>query len=226
MRMLLSNRNTPSAQSALQVLDTLSLVLAALRRNVSKAPKPYVRLPRHPKASATGDDHSSRRPSDEDEVMNASEQQDNPVFRGPEEVCDGPSTTPNADYECVTPKKARTDNQEDYSDPTIVDSAEMNCDVEAEDRPFTTVTYKARFGTSGRDRMGDAASPPPGAAVLSSVDGSLAHPPGTKGPASRRTSRNSVDYAASRRASCGVLAPPADSQSEASSRADRHRLRH
>nr|XP_037279988.1 uncharacterized protein LOC119172953 [Rhipicephalus microplus] len=58
---------------------------------------------------------------------------------------------------------------------------------------------KARFGTSGRDRMGDAASPPPGAAVLSSVDGSLAHPPGTKGPASRRTSRNSVDYAASRR---------------------------
>ncbi|XP_075749976.1 uncharacterized protein LOC119172953 isoform X2 [Rhipicephalus microplus] len=72
---------------------------------------------------------------------------------------------------------------------------------------------KARFGTSGRDRMGDAASPPPGPAMLSSVDGSLAQPPGTKGPGSRRTSRNSVDYAASRRASCGMLAPPADSQS-------------
>ncbi|XP_050033441.1 uncharacterized protein [Dermacentor andersoni] len=74
---------------------------------------------------------------------------------------------------------------------------------------------KARFGTSGRDRMGDAASPPPGPAVLSSVDGSLAQAPGIKGggPGSRRTSRNSVDYAASRRASCGMLAPPADSQS-------------
>ncbi|KAL3222304.1 hypothetical protein MRX96_004998 [Rhipicephalus microplus] len=72
---------------------------------------------------------------------------------------------------------------------------------------------KARFGTSGRDRMGDAASPPPGSAFLSSVDGSLPQPPGTKGPASRRTSRNSVDYAASRRASCGMLAPPTDSQS-------------
>ncbi|KAH8020318.1 hypothetical protein HPB51_000634 [Rhipicephalus microplus] len=86
------------------------------RRHVSKAPKPYVRLPRRPKASATGGDHSSWRPSDEDEVMNASEQQDNHVFRGPEEDCDGPSTTPNADDECVTPKKARPDNQEDYSD--------------------------------------------------------------------------------------------------------------
>ncbi|KAH8021988.1 hypothetical protein HPB51_020598 [Rhipicephalus microplus] len=79
---------------------------------------------------------------DEDEVMNTSEQQENPVFRGPEEDCDGPSTTPNANDECVTPKKARTDNQEDYSSATIIDSVEMNCDIEAEDRPFTTVTYK------------------------------------------------------------------------------------
>nr|XP_037286085.1 signal peptide peptidase-like 2B [Rhipicephalus microplus] len=84
-------------------------------RHVSKAPKSHVRLPRPAKASATGGGNSSRRPSDEDEVMNASEQQDNPVFRGPEEDCDGPSTTPNADDECVTPKKARTDNQEDSS---------------------------------------------------------------------------------------------------------------
>ncbi|KAH6929982.1 hypothetical protein HPB50_007819 [Hyalomma asiaticum] len=63
--------------------------------------------------------------------------------------------------------------------------------------------------------MGDAASPSPGPAVLSSVDGSLAQQPAAKGggPGSRRTSRNSVDYAASRRASYGMLAPPADSQS-------------
>ncbi|KAL1480533.1 hypothetical protein MTO96_050949 [Rhipicephalus appendiculatus] len=74
--------------------------------------------------------------------MNASEQQENPVFRDPDDNCEGPSTPPNVDDECVTPKKARTDNQEDYSDATIIDSAEMNCDMEAEDRPFTTVTYK------------------------------------------------------------------------------------
>ncbi|KAL1431545.1 hypothetical protein MTO96_014064 [Rhipicephalus appendiculatus] len=111
-------------------------------RHVSQAPKPYLRLSRRPKASATGGGHSSQRPSDENEVMNASEQQENPVFRDPDDNCDGPSTTPNVDDECVTPKKARTDNQEDYSDATIIDSAEMNCDMEAEDRPFTTVTYK------------------------------------------------------------------------------------
>ncbi|KAH7950647.1 hypothetical protein HPB51_028317 [Rhipicephalus microplus] len=112
------------------------------RRHVSTARKPYVRVPRRSKASATGGGHSSRRPSEEDEVMNVSKQQDNPVFRGPEEDCDGPSTTPNANDECVTPKKARTDNQEDYSDARMIDSAEMNCDVEGEDRPFTTVTYE------------------------------------------------------------------------------------
>ncbi|KAL1443748.1 hypothetical protein MTO96_030190 [Rhipicephalus appendiculatus] len=111
-------------------------------RHVSQAPKPYLRLSRRPKASATGGGHSSQRPSDENEVMNASEQQDNPVFRDPDDNSDGPSTTPNVDDECVTPKKAGTDNQEDYSDATIIDSAEMNCDMEAEDRPFTTVTYK------------------------------------------------------------------------------------
>ncbi|KAL1421450.1 hypothetical protein MTO96_004143 [Rhipicephalus appendiculatus] len=74
--------------------------------------------------------------------MNASKQQENPVYRDPDENCGGPSTTPDADDEYVTPKKSRTDNQEDYSDATIIDSAEMNCDMEAEDRPFTTVTYK------------------------------------------------------------------------------------
>ncbi|KAH8038989.1 hypothetical protein HPB51_004667 [Rhipicephalus microplus] len=122
------------------VRPPLSYVTCGMR-HVSKAPKPYVRLPRRLKASATGGGHSSHRPSDEDEVMNASEQQDSPVFCVLEEDCDDPSTTPNADDKCVTPKKARTDNQEDYSDATIIDSAEINCDVEAEDRPFTTDTY-------------------------------------------------------------------------------------
>lgn len=79
---------------------------------------------------------------------------------------------------------------------------------------------KARFGSSGRDRMGDAASPGP-TTVLSSVDGSLDAP--NKGappaPGSRRTSRNSVDYAASRRASYGMLAPPGDSSQGCSRRA-------
>ncbi|KAH9383143.1 hypothetical protein HPB48_023878 [Haemaphysalis longicornis] len=59
--------------------------------------------------------------------------------------------------------------------------------------------------------MGDAASPGP-TTVLSSVDGSLDAPnKGAPAPGSRRTSRNSVDYAASRRASYGMLAPPGDS---------------
>lgn len=67
--------------------------------------------------------------------------------------------------------------------------------------------------------MGDAASPGP-TTVLSSVDGSLDAPnKGAPAPGSRRTSRNSVDYAASRRASYGMmLAPPADSSSQGCSR--------
>ncbi|KAH7958213.1 hypothetical protein HPB51_027801 [Rhipicephalus microplus] len=69
------------------------------RRHVSKVPKPYVRVPRRPKASATGGGRSSQRPSGEDEVKNASEQQDNPMFGGPEKDCDGPSTTLNANEE-------------------------------------------------------------------------------------------------------------------------------
>ncbi|XP_077561842.1 uncharacterized protein LOC144178145 [Haemaphysalis longicornis] len=78
---------------------------------------------------------------------------------------------------------------------------------------------KARFGSSGRDRMGDAASPGP-TTVLSSVDGSLDAPnKGAPAPGSRRTSRNSVDYAASRRASYGMLAPPGDSSQGCSRRA-------
>ncbi|KAH7975634.1 hypothetical protein HPB52_003929 [Rhipicephalus sanguineus] len=111
------------------------------RHHVSQASKPYLRLSRRPKASATGGGHSSQRSSDENEVMNASEQE-KPVRRGSDDKFDDPSTTPNADEECVTPKKARTDNHEDYSDATIIDSAEMHSDMEADDRPFTTVTYK------------------------------------------------------------------------------------
>ncbi|KAH7957295.1 hypothetical protein HPB52_017167 [Rhipicephalus sanguineus] len=73
--------------------------------------------------------------------MNASGQETS-VRRGSDDKCDDPSTTPNADDECVTPKKARTDDHEDYSDATIIDSTEMHSDMEADDRPFTTVTYK------------------------------------------------------------------------------------
>ncbi|XP_049525385.1 uncharacterized protein LOC119456853 [Dermacentor silvarum] len=62
---------------------------------------------------------------------------------------------------------------------------------------------KARFGPSSGDRMADAGSPPPSAAVLSSVDGSLSDngtAAGAKeGPGSRRKSRNSIDVTGPRR---------------------------
>ncbi|XP_070393208.1 uncharacterized protein [Dermacentor albipictus] len=61
---------------------------------------------------------------------------------------------------------------------------------------------KSSFGPSSGDRTADAGSPPPNAAVLSSVDGSLsgngAAVGTTEGPASRRTFRNSVDIAGPR----------------------------
>ncbi|KAH8022818.1 hypothetical protein HPB51_005978 [Rhipicephalus microplus] len=70
---------------------------------------------------------------------------------------------------------------------------------------------KARFGPSRGDRMADAGSPPPTAAVLSSVEGSLssnAAESGTKKTSeSRWISRNSVGIAAPRRPSSGVPAP-------------------
>lgn len=92
---------------------------------------------------------------------------------------------------------------------------------------------KARFGSSGRDRMGDAASPSPGPTVLSAVDGKLASSSSdvlAQGASSRRPSRGSVDYGggqatASRRASYGMLAPPAGDSAGCSRRASGSSLR-
>ncbi|CAN7938928.1 unnamed protein product, partial [Ixodes hexagonus] len=74
---------------------------------------------------------------------------------------------------------------------------------------------KARFGSSGRDRMGDAAASP-SPAVLTTVDGAVANSLGKTTSSSRRPSRGSVDYGGgganpARRASYGMLAPPGDS---------------
>ncbi|XP_054926808.2 uncharacterized protein [Dermacentor andersoni] len=77
---------------------------------------------------------------------------------------------------------------------------------------------KSRFGPSSGDRMADAGSPPPNAAVLSSVDGSLsgngAAAGPTEGPASRRMSRNSVDIAGPRRPSNSLHASAETRNSE------------
>ncbi|XP_042148647.1 uncharacterized protein LOC120848509, partial [Ixodes scapularis] len=73
---------------------------------------------------------------------------------------------------------------------------------------------KARFGSSGRDRMADAGASP---AVLTTVDGAVANSLGKASvphATSRRPSRSSVDYGgvnSARRASYGMLAPPGDS---------------
>ncbi|CAN7977886.1 unnamed protein product [Ixodes persulcatus] len=73
---------------------------------------------------------------------------------------------------------------------------------------------KARFGSSGRDRMADAGASP---AVLTTVDGAVANSLGKASVAhatSRRPSRSSVDYGganSARRTSYGMLAPPGDS---------------
>ncbi|KAL3196649.1 hypothetical protein MRX96_015419 [Rhipicephalus microplus] len=117
---------------------------------------------------------------------------------------------PDADAKKCTPKRA----------PSIFDGAELTTMVSVIVALMLFMALfclvlrlfsKARFGPSRGDRMADAESPPPTAAVLSSVDGSLssnAAESGTKKTSeSRWISRNSVGIAAPRRPSDGVPAP-------------------
>ncbi|KAH6938086.1 hypothetical protein HPB50_006664 [Hyalomma asiaticum] len=75
--------------------------------------------------------------------MNASGEQDNPALNRPGfpelQTCgDLPVTT---DWK-ISPKKARTDMHEEDGDATYRDPPEDHSEMEADDRPFTTVTYK------------------------------------------------------------------------------------
>ncbi|KAH6935923.1 hypothetical protein HPB50_011460 [Hyalomma asiaticum] len=77
--------------------------------------------------------------------MNASGEQDNPALNSPDlpglQAC---GNLPSTDVENVgvSPKKARTDMHEEDSDATNRDPLEDHSEMEADDRPFTTVTYK------------------------------------------------------------------------------------
>ncbi|XP_070393203.1 uncharacterized protein [Dermacentor albipictus] len=101
---------------------------------------------------------------------------------------------PDAESIKCTPKRA----------PAILDGTELTTMVSV---IVALLLFMALFCLvlrlfSNGDRTADAGSPPPNAAVLSSVDGSLsgngAAVGTTEGPASRRTFRNSVDIAGPR----------------------------
>ncbi|KAH6948430.1 hypothetical protein HPB50_024371 [Hyalomma asiaticum] len=116
------------------------------RRRVPQASKPHLRLSRRPKASAAGGGHSSQRPPDVSAPMNASGEQDNPALNSPDlpglQTCGDLPVSTDVGNVGVSPKKARTDMHEEDSDARNRDPPEDHSEMEADDRPFTTVTYK------------------------------------------------------------------------------------